>query len=155
ERAWLDTLQSRSGFVRGVNALPTSVGGVPQRSVPHGLALIDAAFRSGQKFFIRSDISGFFDHIPRKQVLNLISNYVDDQRFLSVLDQATTVVLHNEKALAEDRRLFPTNVEGVAQGSPLSSLFGNILLYEFDQEIYRRSHKARPMGDNRRKKCRQ
>lgn len=51
ERAWLDTLQSRSEFVRGVNALPTSVGGVPQRSVPHGLALIDAAFRSGQKFF--------------------------------------------------------------------------------------------------------
>jgi hypothetical protein len=31
--------------------------------------------------------------------------------------------------------VFPTDEEGVAQGSPLSPLFGNILLYDFDREF--------------------
>ena len=57
----LDTLQGKSDFLKSVNTQPTSVGGVPNRSVPHGLQLIDAAFRDGKVHFVRSDISGFFD----------------------------------------------------------------------------------------------
>jgi len=43
--------------------------------------------------------------------------------------------LANEAALGEDRSIFPTNDEGVAQGSPLSPLFGNVLLYDFDLKL--------------------
>lgn len=132
ERAWLDCLQAKSTFVQKVNSHPTSVGGVPNRSVPHGLKLIRDAFSSGKIFFARSDISGFFDNIPRGAVLDKIANDIDDKNFLSVLRAATTVILANESALGEDRSVFPTNDEGVAQGSPLSPLFGNILLYDFD-----------------------
>lgn len=135
ERAWLDCLQSQSAFVKKVISQPTSVGGVPNRSVPHGLKLIRTAFETGKRFFIRSDISGFFDHIPRQQVIDRIAQDIDDEAFMETLAAATTVVLCNEAALGEDRHVFPTDDEGVAQGSPLSPLFGNILLYDFDMEF--------------------
>lgn len=135
ERALLDVLQSKCLFVKYVIQHPTSVGGVPERSVPHGLKLINEAFQSGATHFVRSDISGFFDHIPRKQVLALLAEEISDESFLRLLDAATTVTLANEIALGEDRGVFPTNEEGVAQGSPLSPLFGNILLYDFDLKM--------------------
>lgn len=135
ERALLDTLQGRSDFVKSVNTQPTSVGGVPNRSVPHGLQLIDDAFGDGNVHFVRSDISGFFDGIPREKVLDAISSDVADPEFMKLLDQASTVVLQNQASLGEDRKVFPTDSEGVAQGSPLSPLFGNILLYEFDKKF--------------------
>jgi len=135
ERALLDTLQGKSDFVKSVNTQPTSVGGVPNRSVPHGLQLIDDAFGDGNVHFVRSDISGFFDGIPREKVLDAISSDVADPEFMKLLDQASTVVLQNQASLGEDRKVFPTDSEGVAQGSPLSPLFGNILLYEFDKQF--------------------
>lgn len=135
ERAWLDCLQSHCAFVKGVINQPTSIGGVPNRSVPHGLKLIRDAFEDGKAFYVRSDISGFFDGIPRDRVLAKIESEVNDQRFIQVLRAATSVVLSNEKALGEDRRLFPIDDHGVAQGSPLSPLFGNILLNEFDVQL--------------------
>src|ERR1700722_16835536 len=55
ERAWLDCLQSRCEFVRNVISQPTSVGGVPNRSVPHGLKLIKEAFAAGKRYYVRSD----------------------------------------------------------------------------------------------------
>jgi ribonuclease HI/retron-type reverse transcriptase len=132
ERAWLDCLQTKSEFVRKVITVPTSVGGVPHRSVPHGLRLIRDAFSAGKTHYVRSDISGFFDHIPRALVLDKIGAEINDDKFLDTLRAATTVVLANEAALGEDRRVFPTDDEGVAQGSPLSPLFGNALLYDFN-----------------------
>ena len=129
ERALLDCLQDRSHYVRQVLEVPTSIGGVPFRSVPHGLAEIEQAFDGGKLWFARSDITGFFDNIPRAVVLAEIGKHVDDVKFLSLLDPATSVVLGNELALGDDRRCFPTDEQGVAQGSPLSPLLGNILLH--------------------------
>lgn len=135
ERALLNELQNNSEFVRTVNMQPTSVGGVPDRSVPHGLAIINKAIEEGYKYFIRSDISGFFDAVPRGQVLAKIASQTEDKAFMQLLSKATEVCLKNENALGENRKVFPTNAEGIAQGSPLSPLFGNILLYEFDQKF--------------------
>jgi len=89
-------------------------------------------------WYVRADISGFFDGIPRDKVKEKISLYVNDGPFLELLDRATSVTLQNEEALGEDRKLFPTDSDGVAQGSPLSPLLGNILLYDFDREFNQR-----------------
>nr|WP_283810353.1 reverse transcriptase domain-containing protein [Pontibrevibacter nitratireducens] len=128
ERALLDTLQDKVEVARQAGIQKSSFGGVPNRSVPHALKFLNDAFKSDHTFFVRSDISGFFDGIPRKVVLERIAHGVDDERFLKLLDDATTVTLGNEEVLGEDRSVFPTDSEGVAQGSPLSPLFGNILL---------------------------
>ncbi len=135
ERAWLDCLQCHSNFVKKVINQPSSVGGVPNRSVPHGLKMIRDAFVEGKSYYVRSDISGFFDSVPRGSVLKKIAADVDDQQFLEVLNAATTVVLANENSLGENRKIFPIDDHGVAQGSPLSPLFGNILLNEFDLKL--------------------
>lgn len=135
ERALLDALQARSNFVREVIEQPTSVGGVPHRGVPHGLRQIRDAFSAGKLHFVRSDISGFFDHVPRRDVIKKLEAEVRDEDFIALLEQATTVTLANEAVLGEDRLIFPTDSEGVAQGSPLSPLFGNILLHEFDLRL--------------------
>ncbi|MBJ3762507.1 hypothetical protein ILP92_07095 [Maribius pontilimi] len=135
ERALLDTLQEKAEIAREAGRQQSSFGGVPDRSVPHALKFLSDAFKSDHTFFVRSDISGFFDGIPRKVVLERIARDVDDERFLNLLDDATTVTLGNEEVLGEDRSIFPTDSEGVAQGSPLSPLFGNILLQPFDQKF--------------------
>lgn len=138
ERSLLNTLQSRVPFVRQVIERPTSVGGVPDRSVPHGLKLIRDAFNEGNLFFARSDIRGFFDNVPRLSVIDKLIPHLEDAKLISLLKQATAVTLANEKFLKEDRKAFPTDEQGVAQGSPLSPLFGNLLLDEFDNELNRR-----------------
>jgi len=128
ERAVLDTLQNNCQFVKDVNSCATSVGGVPHRSVPHGIKLILDAFDQGKSHFVRSDISGFFDHIPRQTVIGYLREKISDQRFLTLIDQATTVTLANENALGENRSVFPTSEEGVAQGSPLDQV-SNVVRY--------------------------
>lgn len=135
ERAILETLQKKSAFVREVLSNPFSVGGVPERSVPHGLFEIRSAFEAGKQYFARSDISGFFDNIPREVVLEKLAEKIDDKRFIDLLRRATTVCLANEKELGDNRRAFPVDDLGVAQGSPLSPLMGNILLHKFDKEF--------------------
>ena len=135
ERALLDCLQAKSTYVQQVLEIPTSVGGVPHRSVPHGLRLIDDALKDGKLYFARTDIRGFFDNIPRHAVIAKIAEQIEDLPFLELLTRATSVVLANERALGDDRSCFPTDTNGVAQGSPLSPLFGNILLRDFDHQL--------------------
>lgn len=135
ERAILDVLQERCPEIQAVNSCPTSIGGVPNRSVPHGLKLIVDGFEAGHTFFARSDISSFFDNVPRDRVIEFLRRHIDDAKFIDLFSRATTVSLENEKSLGEDRRLFPCDNTGVAQGSPLSPLCGNIILSEFDGQI--------------------
>ena len=68
-------------------------------------------------------------------MFEILSKHINDTEFLSILNVATTVILSNQTELGEDRKAFPIDSEGVAQGSPLSSLFGNILLKDFDDEF--------------------
>ncbi|WP_424973322.1 RNase H family protein [Dinoroseobacter sp. S76] len=138
ERALLDVLQDKVEIARQAGKQPSSFGGVPHRSVPHALKFLYDAFETGHTYYIRSDISGFFDGIPRKSVLDRIKQDTDDTRLLALLEEATTVTLGNEEVLGEDRRVFPTDEQGVAQGSPLSPLFGNILLQPFDERFNER-----------------
>ena len=135
ERALLDTLQQEVEIARQAGRQPNSFGGVPERSVPHALKFLHEAFKSGHTHFVRSDISSFFDGIPRKAVLERIGEDTNDEPFLKLLAEATTVTLGNEEVLGEDRSVFPTDNQGVAQGSPLSPLFGNILLQPFDEQF--------------------
>jgi ribonuclease HI len=135
ERALLERLQKDVPYVRSVIQTPTSVGGVPNRSVPHGLKIIQRCFEEEKVHYVRSDISAFFDNVPRGIVLNELSKHIADTAFLELLDGASSVALANETKLGEDRRYFPTDDQGVAQGSPLSPLFGNILLSSFDEAM--------------------
>ena len=123
--------------VREIMATPTSVGGIRQRGVPHGLALIDHAVRAGNHWFVRSDIRNFFTRIPKSHVNGFIRNAVTDQQFADLFERALATNLENQEELEERQlfKLFPDPEIGVAQGSALSALAGNIALREFDARM--------------------
>jgi RNA-directed DNA polymerase len=138
-----DTTQGRSRYWPGVPAIraimetPTSVGGIPQRGVPHGLALIDLAVQQGRHWFARSDIRQFFTRVSPLDVTAFIRGAISDEAFLDLFQQALATNLINQDELEERRlfALFPDEKVGVAQGSALSALAGNISLREFDAQM--------------------
>jgi RNA-directed DNA polymerase len=115
----------------------TSVGGIRKRGVPHGLALIDQAIREDHHWFIRSDIQNFFTRIPLFDVNGFVRKSVSDQQFSDLFESALATNLTNRLELEERRHflLFPDGETGVAQGSALSALAGNIALRHFDEQM--------------------
>ena len=121
--------------VRAIMDTRTSVGGIRERGVPHGLSLIDEAIRAGKPWFVRSDIKSFFTRIPLDAVKTFMAHAIPDQRFVGMFEAALATNLENQEELAERHHhiLFPSAEVGVAQGSALSALAGNIALRDFDR----------------------
>ena len=123
--------------VREIMSTRTSVGGISERGVPHGLALIDNAVRNGDHWFVRSDIRNFFTRIPKSDVTSFIRSAVADDQFADLFEVALATNLANRDELEERQlfKLFPDPEVGVAQGSALSALAGNIALRDFDARM--------------------
>ena len=120
--------------VRNIMNTPTSIGGIVGRGVPEGLAILDQAIGMGKYWFIRSDIRDFFTRIPKDDVIGFIRSAINDVQFVGIFDAALATNLENREELEERNlfKLFPGPEIGVAQGSALSALAGNIALREFD-----------------------
>ena len=141
QRAILDVLQDATEIqeVQQVLSTPTSIGGIRGRGVDHAIRLFSERHAAGDKFVAGSDISGFFQRIQPAKVIQFLQAAGVEQKFVALIREALTVELSNEERLSpEDRKLFPTGEDGVAQGCPLSALAGNIVLAGFDQEMNRR-----------------
>jgi RNA-directed DNA polymerase len=131
QRAILDILQDLRP-IRDVLSTRTSIGGIKNRGREHAMSLVREAIGNGARYFVRSDIQGFFTKIPRADVLSFIARFIADPQFLDLFERATDTHLVNLRDLGEEASLFPLAEKGVAQGSPLSPLIGNILLRGFD-----------------------
>jgi RNA-directed DNA polymerase len=135
QRALLDLLQDKVPAVKNVLDTKTSIGGVPGRGTKHAISIINAAIADGATYFSSSDISGFFTKIPRQNIINFIADQSNDPRLADLFQRGINTTLENEKELGAHKDLFPIDDIGVAQGSPLSPLIGNILLNEFDRSL--------------------
>ena len=113
----------------------TSFGGIKERGVRDALHAAYEAVRGDARFYVRSDIEGFFTKIPKSQVLERIEPVVADADFMQLLADAIDVELSNLDALGENAELFPLYELGVAQGCCLSPLMGNVLLGDFDRQM--------------------
>lgn len=131
-RRWLGIPQ-----VREVMTTRTSIGGIPERGVPHGLALVDEAVAQGRVWFVRSDIKNFFTKIPKSEVSAFIRTAANDDMFAEFFEAALATNLENRDELEERNhfKYFPNPEIGVAQGSALSALAGNIALRKFDDQM--------------------
>lgn len=123
--------------IRTIMDTRTSIGGVSRRGVSEGIALVDQAVRGRKEFFIRSDIRNFFTRIPKADISDFISTAVCDEDFSDLFDRALATNLENQVELEERNifKLFPDAEIGVAQGSALSALAGNIALRDFDASM--------------------
>jgi hypothetical protein len=134
-RALLDALQSDPRVAEAFVGAQTTFGGVPGRGVEQAIVAAIAAIREGATFYARSDIADFFRNIPRARAVAAIAALVPDERVRRLLDQATRTELENAAALGDSAALFPGEAIGVAQGSSLSTLLGNVLLRDFDRAM--------------------
>jgi retron-type reverse transcriptase len=138
QRAILDVLQDATEIqaVQRVLATPTSIGGIRGRGVDHAIKLFAECVEDGDQHVGGSDISGFFQKIPTPKVIQFLNDSGVESDFVRLVKDALTVELANEDRLSkEDRALFPTGEDGVAQGCPLSALAGNIVLEDFDRQM--------------------
>ena len=137
-RALLDVIQASPGVAASFQATPTSFGGLPGRGVEQAIATAVDAVGRGAVFYVRSDIADFFRAIPRERALGslaALAGELADPRLHRLLDLATRTELDNLAALGERAALFPDRDTGVAQGSSLSTLLGNVLLRTFDEAM--------------------
>lgn len=134
QRAILDVLQAIPA-IDAILKTPSSFGGIKGRDRKEAIGAACRSIQAGGRHFIRSDIRDFFTKIPRQIVLDFLARHVQDAKFLDLAKRAMETTLENLDELGEDAILFPLGLEGVAQGSPLSPLMGNILLANFDKEM--------------------
>jgi retron-type reverse transcriptase len=118
-----------------------SFGGVRKTSeqtiaaVPAAIGAVLEGIGEGAGFVIRSDISAFFTKIPKSTVIGIVAEAVGEPEFIELFKDALDVELENLAGLGIHASDFPLGDIGVAQGSSLSPLMGNLLLHEFDEEM--------------------
>ncbi|MBL5841181.1 hypothetical protein JBO41_09725 [Enterobacter asburiae] len=83
------------------------------------------ALESGTyRFLYRTDIRGFYRHIPRKDILTLLATHVSDAVLRNLACQAVN------SDIEDGGTFFPAG--GLVRGSSLSPILGSALLYEMD-----------------------
>lgn len=135
QRRILDVLQAQPALLDFL-LVPTSFGGIKGRGVREALSAAISAMQSGARFFLRSDIKDFFSNIPKAIPLAILDERLPaGAGFRRLLHEAVDVELENLAELGSMASLFPLSETGVAQGSCLSLLLGNILLHDFDRQM--------------------
>lgn len=104
---------------------PTSFGFRPGRSCHDAARAIFQYIRMTQFYVLDADISGCFDHINHKALLDKLGTFPSLRRAIKAWLKA---------GIHEDGKLFST-VEGTPQGGVISPLLANIALHEMASEL--------------------
>lgn len=100
----------------------------PGRSVAQAVARVQECRRAGLVHVVDADIHGFFDHIDHARILRLFNEQVGDPDVGHLVALWLSAVMQGQG----QRHL---QVEGIAQGSPLSPLLANLYLDDFDRAL--------------------
>ena len=127
----------RLGQLNKVSRSPYGVGGLmyPYGGVRPAIEMIMSAMSKGARYYYQSDIKAFFTKIPTGTIVDKVKAETGDASLSELFSAALEVDLSNKDELLSYARLFPSGGIGVAQGSSLSALAGNILLYDFDHKL--------------------
>jgi hypothetical protein len=128
-------LRNLLGDIPKVLDCPTSFAGTPGRGVPEAVALAVKSIRAGARAFALSDMKDFFPRIPRAEVVEFVARQIDDHEFVDLFRGALETEIRNSETIAEWLGLFPLSEIGVAQGSLLSVLLGNLALRHLDERL--------------------
>ncbi len=130
-------LKKLLGEIPATLAVRTSFAGAPGRGVPEAIAFIMQAIARGASSFALSDMKDFFPCVPRSEVVEFLKANIHDVEFLELFAKALETELANRDELEQWLELFPLSEVGVAQGSLLSVLVGNLALRDFDRCLNR------------------
>lgn len=96
----------------------------PKRSTHTALSDIKHQW-TGVKWLVKVDIAGFYDNIDHQVLVNLLSDKIDDKRFINLI----RLML---KAGYMENWKFQTTYSGVPQGNIASPVLANVYLHELD-----------------------
>lgn len=105
-----------------------SCGFRPDRGAQTVVEKIICRLDAGYTFVYDFDIKGFFDNIPHKKLMNILSKYIADG---SILD---LVYRWLKAGYMEEGVIYPQTV-GQPQGGVISPILANIYLNELDWEL--------------------
>jgi RNA-directed DNA polymerase len=142
QRSILNLIQSKKprilqslGEIPDLLRIPTSFAGNPGRGVPEAIDCVVQAIREGARSYALSDMKDFFPCVPRKDVVDLFKDNIRDEEFVRLFEAALETELENPQDVESWLELFPLHQVGVAQGSLLSVLVGNLSLRNFDKAL--------------------
>lgn len=125
---------NRYGLDNGV-----SFGFIPEKGVKK--AVIEAKrLRTLKPYVYKTDISSFFDSIDRSILRNVIEKKIRSRSIHNLLFDAIECEIQptSRNVTKRIRALGIKEGRGVRQGMPLSPLFSNLILYDFDKIIIRK-----------------
>src|SRR2546430_2416675 len=102
----------------------TSHGFRPQRSCHTALVQLKTTGK-GTNWVIEGDITGFFDNIDHRLLLQILSRKISDGRFLNLIDRFL-------KAGYMEFKQVHDSLTGTPQGGIVSPILANIYLHELD-----------------------
>lgn len=94
--------------------------------------------RGKHPYVYRTDITSFFDNIPRAHLKNLVRRLVRQSSLHSLLFQVIDCEIENPKGSRKQKRISDLGIRsghGLRQGMPLSPFFSNVVLAAFDRAV--------------------
>jgi len=90
----------------------------------------------GYRYCCKTDIVKFFEKVNKKQLLKLVTDAMPDSTLDKLLEAVITNDISNVDLLYYERKTGKAykydEIAGIAQGSPLSPMFANLYLADFD-----------------------
>jgi len=112
-----------------------SYGFRPGRSAHQAVEQAQEYIAEGYRFVVDLDLEKFFDRVNHDRLLAKRAERVSDKRLLKLIRAFL------QAGVREGGLVSPVE-EGTPQGGPLSPLLSNVVLDEFDRDIYVRSRRA-------------
>jgi group II intron reverse transcriptase/maturase len=104
------------------------------RNCHQAVEKVQAYFHSGLRVVVDVDIKGFFDNIPHKVIMSMLTAEIADGNILDIIEKfLTSGVMEDGKRLA--------TIKGTPQGGVISPLLANIVLNYLDWKLDKKGHK--------------
>lgn len=109
---------------------PEQHGYRPRRSAQDAVKAVHALINRGHREVVDADLSGYFDNIPRKELMQSVARRICDRQMLRLIKMwlKAPVVEDSDK---DQNRSKGGGKKGTPQGSPFSPLLANLYFRRF------------------------